>query len=130
GSNLSEFEDRLTRARRCEIFPVECVARGYLAGSGWEEYREHGTVGGHALPAGLRESDKLPTPLFTPARKNDEGHAETLTEPQARAFVGDALYEQLRDLTLKLYGWAADYSSKRGILLADTKLEFGREPGT
>jgi phosphoribosylaminoimidazole-succinocarboxamide synthase len=110
-----------------DIFQIECVARGYLAGSGWEEYKSLGTVGGHALPTGLRESDKLPAPLFTPARKNDEGHDENLTEPGARAFIGDELYAQLRDLTLMLYGWAADYAAKRGILLADTKLEFGRE---
>ena len=130
GVDKTEFTGRLTRARRVEIVPIECVARGYLAGSGWEEYKSHGTVGGHALPAGLRESDKLPATLFTPARKNDAGHDENLTEPEARAFVGDALYEQLRDLTLRLYGWAADYAAKRGILLADTKLEFGRAPLT
>ena len=128
-ANRPDFEGRLTRAKRVEIIQLECVARGYLAGSGWEEYRAHGTVGGHAVPAGLRESDRLPAPLFTPAAKNDEGHDENLTEPQARAAVGDALYEQLRDLTLLLYGWAADYAAKRGIILADTKLEFGREPG-
>jgi phosphoribosylaminoimidazole-succinocarboxamide synthase len=130
GVDQPEFAGRLTRARRVEIFPIECVARGYLAGSGWEEYKSLGTVGGHALPAGLRESDKLPAPLFTPARKNDEGHDENLTEPEARAFIGDELYVQLRDLTLMLYGWAADYAAKRGILLADTKLEFGRDPVT
>jgi len=130
GVDLAEFESRLTRARRCEIFPLECVARGYLAGSGWEEYHTHGTVGGHALPKGLRESDKLPEPLFTPARKNDHGHDENLTPGQAREAVGDACYEELRKLTLNLYGWAADYAAQRGILLADTKLEFGREEKT
>ena len=130
GVDAPDFAGRLTRARRCEIVPLECVARGYLAGSGWEEYRVQGTVGGHPLPAGLRESDRLPAPLFTPARKNDEGHDENLTEAQARAFVGDELYAQLRDLTLMLYGWAADHAAKRGIILADTKLEFGREAGT
>ena len=130
GVDQPDFAGRLTRARRVEIIPIECVARGYLAGSGWEEYRVHGTVGGHPLPKGLRESDKLPTPLFTPARKNDEGHDENLTDAQARAFVGEALYEELRDLTLMLYGWAADHAAKRGIILADTKLEFGREAGT
>lgn len=130
GVDQPEFEGRLTRARHVEIVPMECVARGYLAGSGWEEYRSAGTVGGHPLPAGLRESDKLPNPLFTPARKNDRGHDENLTESEARTFVGDEVYEQLRDLTLKLYGWAADYAAKRGILLADTKLEFGREAPT
>jgi phosphoribosylaminoimidazole-succinocarboxamide synthase len=125
--DLPEFRDRLTRGRRCEIFPLECVARGYLAGSGWEEYRQSGTVGGHRLPAGLRESDRLPEPLFTPARKNDHGHDENLTPDEARATLGDKRYEELRDLTLTLYKWAADYAAARGILLADTKLEFGRD---
>ncbi|MEI9998279.1 MAG: phosphoribosylaminoimidazolesuccinocarboxamide synthase [Verrucomicrobiota bacterium] len=129
-ADLPEFEGRLTRARRCEIFPIECIARGHLAGSGWEEYAQHGTVGGFPLPAGLRESDQLPHPLFTPARKNDEGHDENLTEAQARALIGDARYEELRDLTLGLYAWAAAYAAPRGIILADTKLEFGREPQT
>jgi phosphoribosylaminoimidazole-succinocarboxamide synthase len=128
GAELPEFEGRLTRARRCAIFPVECVARGYLAGSGWEEYRERATVGGHTLPAGLRESDRLPEPLFTPARKNDHGHDENLTPDEARAALGDC-YEELRGLTLRLYAWAAGYAAQRGILLADTKLEFGREEG-
>jgi phosphoribosylaminoimidazole-succinocarboxamide synthase len=130
GLDFPEFAGRLTRGRRCEIFQLECVARGYLAGSGWEEYREHGTVGGYALPAGLRESDRLPQPLFTPARKNDHGHDENLDEKQARAAVGDDLYATLRDLTLRLYRWAADYAAARGIILADTKLEFGRDPAT
>jgi len=130
GVDLPEFEGRLTRARRCDIFQIECVARGYLAGSGWEEYRQHGTVGGHSLPQGLRESDQLPEPLFTPARKNDHGHDENLTPDEARAAMGTARYEELRDLTLRLYAWAAAYAAQRGILLADTKLEFGREAGT
>ena len=130
GVDLPEFEGRLTRARRCEIFQVECVARGYLAGSGWEEYRREGTVGGHSVPQGLLESDKLPGPLFTPARKNDHGHDENLTPLEARAALGVERYEQLRDLTLRLYSWAADYAAQRGIILADTKLEFGLEPAT
>jgi phosphoribosylaminoimidazole-succinocarboxamide synthase len=128
--DLPEFAGRLTRGRRCEIIPIECVARGYLAGSGWEEYSRNGTVGGYRLPAGLRESDRLPEPLFTPARKNDQGHDENLTEEEARAFVGDEVYEELRGLTLRLYKWATDYAAGRGILLADTKLEFGREAVT
>ena len=130
GVDLPEFAGRLTRARSCEIFQVECVARGYLAGSGWEEYRQQGTVGGHHIPAGMCESDKLPEPLFTPARKNDHGHDENLTPEEARAALGNARYEELRDLTLRLYAWAADYAAKRGILLADTKLEFGLEKAT
>jgi phosphoribosylaminoimidazole-succinocarboxamide synthase len=129
-ADLPEFQGRLTRARRCEIFPVECVARGHLAGSGWEEYRRRGTVGGHAVPKGLRESDRLPEPLFTPARKNDHGHDENLTPSEARAALGDARYEELRDLTLDLYTWAAAYAAQRGIVIADTKFEFGREAGT
>ncbi len=130
GLDLPEFEGRLTRARRCEIFQVECVARGYLAGSGWEEYKTHGTVGGHVVPAGLRESDRLPEALFTPARKNDHGHDENLTPAEARAALGDALYDELRHLTLELYTWAAAYAAQRGILIADTKFEFGRAAGS
>ena len=130
GVDLPEFVGRLTRARPCEIFPVECVARGYLAGSGWEEYRQYGTVGGQVVPPGLRESDRLPDPLFTPARKNDHGHDENLSPKEARALLGDARYEELRNLTLALYTWAAAYAAQRGIILADTKLEFGREVGT
>jgi phosphoribosylaminoimidazole-succinocarboxamide synthase len=128
--DLPEFEGRLTRARPCDIFQVECVARGYLAGSGWEEYRERGTVGGQAVPEGLNESDRLPEPLFTPARKNDHGHDENLTPLEARLALGDARYEQLRDMTLDLYTWAAAYAALRGILIADTKFEFGLESGT
>ncbi|HEY0342484.1 MAG TPA: phosphoribosylaminoimidazolesuccinocarboxamide synthase [Steroidobacteraceae bacterium] len=129
GMELPEFEGRLTRGRRCEIFQIECVARGYAAGSGWEEYKEHGTIGGHRVPTGLRESERLPDALFTPARKNDEGHDENLMPDEARAALGDR-YAQLRDLTLDLYYWAADYANKRGIILADTKLEFGRDVAT
>jgi phosphoribosylaminoimidazole-succinocarboxamide synthase len=130
GVDLPEFEGRLTRARRVQIFPVECVARGYLAGSGWEEYRTQKTVGGFSLPPGLVESDRLPHPLFTPAFKNDEGHDENLTEAESRRVLGDEDYERLRELTLDLYTWAAAYATQRGIILADTKLEFGQDPDT
>ena len=130
GIDLPEFTDRLTRGRRCVIFQIECVARGYLAGSGWEEYQKHGTVGGHQVPPGLKESDRLPEPLFTPASKNDFGHDENLTPDEARWAIGDADYEMLRDRTLSLYKWAADYAAARGIILADTKFEFGREAPT
>jgi phosphoribosylaminoimidazole-succinocarboxamide synthase len=128
GIDLPEFVGRLTRARRCEIFQVECVARGYLAGSGWEEYRQHGTVGAHAVAPGLREADRLPETLFTPARKNDRGHDENLTPAQAAATLGEDRYHELCDLTLDLYTWAAAYAAQRGIILADTKFEFGLEP--
>jgi phosphoribosylaminoimidazole-succinocarboxamide synthase len=130
GVEQPDFVGRLTRAKPCDIFPIECVARGYLAGSGWEEYLASGTVGGWPVPAGLRESEKLPQPLFTPARKNEIGHDENLTPAAARALLGEALYTQLSDLTLRLYAWAADYAAQRGILLADTKLEFGRDRAT
>ena len=130
GADLPEFEGRLTRARRCEIFQVECVARGHLAGSGWEEYKNHITVGGHAVPPGLRESDRLPEPLFTPASKNDHGHDENLTPKQAIAILGEERYDQLRNLTLDLYTWAGAYAAQRGIILADTKLEFGLDEAT
>jgi phosphoribosylaminoimidazole-succinocarboxamide synthase len=130
GAELPEFEGRLTRARRCEIFQVECVARGHLAGSGWAEYCEHRTVGGQAVPPGLREADRLPEPLFTPASKNDHGHDVNLTPKEACAQLGEERYDQLRNLTLDLYTWAAAYAAQRGIILADTKLEFGLEPGT
>ena len=127
---LPEFEGRLTRARRVQIYPVECVARGYLAGSGWEEYRTLKTVGGFSLPPGKVESERLPHPLFTPAIKNDHGHDENITEAEARRVLGDEEYERLRDLTLDLYTWAAAYATQRGIILADTKLEFGQDPAT
>ncbi len=120
-----QWVGRTLRCRRARVIPLECVARGYLAGSGWKEYRDHGTVGGFVLPPRLSESDKLPTPIFTPATKAESGHDENLTEAQARAHVGDSLYDQLRDVTLRLYQFAADYAAERGILIADTKFEFG-----
>jgi phosphoribosylaminoimidazole-succinocarboxamide synthase len=130
GIDLPEFAGRLVRARKCEVIPVECIARGYLSGSGWKEYQASGTVGGYPMPAGLQESSKLPQTLFTPSTKADvgAGHDENVTEAQARALIGDARYEQLRGLTLKIYDWAAAYARERGIILADTKFEFGLTP--
>jgi phosphoribosylaminoimidazole-succinocarboxamide synthase len=125
GVGEADWKNRTVRTKRCEVIPMECVARGYLAGSGWKEYQQQGTVGGYALPSGLRESEKLPEPLFTPATKAEEGHDQNVTETEARQIVGDARYEQLRELTLKLYTWAAAYAAKRGIIIADTKFEFG-----
>ncbi len=125
GIGLPEFSGRLVRAKKCEVIPLECVARGYVAGSGWKEYKESGTVGGFALPSGLQESSKLPQPLFTPAKKNDEGHDENLSESEAKVFVGEDLYLKLKTLTLKLYSEAFDYAASRGIIIADTKFEFG-----
>lgn len=125
GIIIPEWEGRMVRCRRAELIPMECVARGYIAGSGWKEYRERGTVGGFALPAGLKESDRLPEPLFTPATKAETGHDENLTPDEAKRHVGPELYEKLKELTLKIYGWASEYALKRGIIIADTKFEFG-----
>ncbi|HVG31190.1 MAG TPA: phosphoribosylaminoimidazolesuccinocarboxamide synthase [Pyrinomonadaceae bacterium] len=114
-------------ARRTEVFPVECVARGYLAGSGWKDYRRTGEICGHKLPRGLREADKLPAPLFTPATKAEEGHDENIGEARMREIVGDEVTEYLRDTTLRLYAEAETYARTRGIIIADTKFEFGRD---
>ncbi len=115
--------------RKCEVIPFECVARGYLAGSGWAEYRKNGHVCGIRLPDGLREADQLPEPIFTPATKAETGHDENISfETMARALPpGEA--EKLRDLTLALYKRAGEHAATRGLILADTKLEFGRSDG-
>ena len=111
-----------------KMFPIECVARGYLTGSGWAEYQKTQTVCGIALPAGLVDGSKLPAPIFTPATKADDGeHDMNITFEQAAEIVGEADAERLRDLTLALYSAAHDYAATRGIILADTKFEFGRD---
>jgi phosphoribosylaminoimidazole-succinocarboxamide synthase len=127
--DASMLAGRSVIVRKCEVIPFECVARGYLAGSGWAEYKKSGTVCGIRLPQGLRESDKLPEPIFTPATKAETGHDENISfETMAAGLpTGDA--EALRDLTLSLYSRAADYAATRGLILADTKLEFGRLDG-
>lgn len=122
---IPEWKGRLMRARKLEIIPFECVARGYLAGSALKEYKEHGTVCGHAVPAGLQESSQLPKPLFTPATKAEEGHDMNLTPREAREKMGEDLYEKLESLTLEIYTFAAAYARERGIIIADTKFEFG-----
>ena len=114
---------------RTEPLPIECVARGYLSGSGWKDYRSTGAVCGIALPAGLRESDRLPRPIFTPATKAQSGHDINISEDEAAKMVGRAVVEKARDLTLKLYGEGAAYAESRGIIVADTKFEFGLLPG-
>lgn len=129
---LAEHADllrgRSMLVRKTKPIPIECVARGYLAGSGWKEYQAGGTVCGIALPPGLRESDRLPTPIFTPATKADSGHDINISEREAGALVGAELVSRLRDLTLALYAHGADYAESRGIILADTKFEFGLLP--
>jgi phosphoribosylaminoimidazole-succinocarboxamide synthase len=109
-----------------EMFPVECVVRGYISGSAWKEYKAGGTVCGIELPKGLKESDQLPEPIFTPATKATTGHDENIPFSEMARLVGGELSEQLRDLTLKIYRKAADYARTKGIIIADTKFEFGR----
>ncbi|MDH3283587.1 MAG: phosphoribosylaminoimidazolesuccinocarboxamide synthase [Acidobacteriota bacterium] len=123
------LEGRSALVRRAEMFPVECVARGYLAGSGWKEYRETGEVCGIPLPAGLRESDRLPEPIFTPATKALEGHDINISFDAMVAQVGGDAAERLRALTMEIYVRARDFADGRGILIADTKFEFGTIDG-
>ena len=115
--------------RRTQPLPVECVARGYLSGSGWKEYRATGKVCGIDLPPGLKESDRLPQPIFTPATKATTGHDENISFETATEILGQPLAEKVRSVTLDLYHRAADYAEPRGILLADTKFEFGQLNG-
>jgi len=114
--------------RRLEMLPIECVVRGYLAGSGWKDYRESGAVSGHVLPAGLRESERLPEPIFTPATKATEGHDENIDEEQAAALCGADRYRAAKEASLALYRFATAYAEARGIILADTKFELGVAP--
>jgi len=111
------------------VLPVECVVRGYLAGSGWSEYQRHGTVCGEPLPAGLRESSELPAPIFTPSTKAESGHDENISFAQMAALVGDAMARRLRDCSIQLYTRAQVHARARGIIIADTKFEFGLVDG-
>jgi phosphoribosylaminoimidazole-succinocarboxamide synthase len=121
----SELRGRAMVVRRAARVDFECVVRGYLAGSAWAEYRRQGTMAGEPLPAGLRESERLPEPIFTPATKADAGHDENVTFDRLRSDVGTDLAERLRDASLRLYGEAAAHAERRGLILADTKFEFG-----
>jgi phosphoribosylaminoimidazole-succinocarboxamide synthase len=129
-ANLRRHADvlrgRSMLVRRTEPIPIECVARGYLAGSGWKEYQQTGSVCGIALPPGLRESDRLPEPVFTPATKASSGHDINVSEDEAAGLVGRDLVDRLRKLTLRLYSRGAAHAEPRGIIVADTKFEFGR----
>jgi phosphoribosylaminoimidazole-succinocarboxamide synthase len=118
-------DGRSLECRRLEMLPIECVVRGYLAGSGWRDYERTGAVCGHRLPAGLREAERLPQPIFTPATKAESGHDENIDAAAAAARVGRELYEQAEAAALRLYAFAAAYAEARGIILADTKFEFG-----
>ena len=122
-------DGRAMECRRLSMLPIECVVRGYLAGSGWKDYRATGAVCGHALPAGLREADRLPAPIFTPATKAASGHDENISEAEATAIVGPERLVQAKALTLALYRRGAAHAASRGIILADTKFEFGVSEG-
>ncbi len=126
-----EVEGRALRVRKLEMYPVECVVRGYLSGSGWREYQETGGVCGIALPEGLQQCDKLPEPIFTPATKADVGaHDENIDIERAAEILGDdALAEELKRLSIEIYDHAAQHAAEKGIILADTKFEFGKSPG-
>jgi phosphoribosylaminoimidazole-succinocarboxamide synthase len=121
-----QLRGRSMLVRRAEIFPVECIVRGYLSGSGWKEYKATGHVSGIALPAGLKESDALSEPIFTPSTKATSGHDENISFDQMCEIVGVETASHLRDLTLRIYKKAAAYARQRGIIIADTKFEFGR----
>ena len=120
-----ELAGRSMVVRKTKPLPIECVARGYVSGSGWKDYRTTGEICGVALPAGLRESDRLPEPIFTPATKAASGHDENISFEQAAALIGKELAEKVRAVTLEIYRRAASYAEPRGIILADTKFEFG-----
>ena len=124
----AQLQGRSMIVARAEMFPVECVVRGYISGSAWKEYKATGTVCGIALPKGLQESDRLREPIFTPSTKATSGHDENISFAEMSKLVGPELGSQLRDLTLTVYNKAADYALQKGIIIADTKFEFGRTP--
>ena len=121
----NQLEGRSMLVRQTKAIPIECVARGYLAGSGWKEYQTQGAVCGISLPAGLRQADRLPEPIFTPATKAETGHDENMPYEEVARRVGEQTAHRLRELTLALYERGRDYAEGRGIILADTKFEFG-----
>src|SRR3954470_23735028 len=121
-----EVRGRALVVRKLEMLPVECVVRGYITGSGWKDYQATGRVSGIELPAGLQESEQLPSPIFTPSTKADVGHDEAIDFDRAAELVGDCdLMGRVRDASLALYQYAADHARSRGVILADTKFEFG-----
>ena len=128
-AHAGSLRGRSMLVAKADMVAVECVVRGYLAGSGWKEYQESGKVCGIKLPGGLRESDKLPQPIFTPAIKATSGHDENISFEAMVERAGPELSEKLRDLSLKIYTQASDYAAARGIIIADTKFEFGQTAG-
>lgn len=128
-TNLAALQGRSMVVRRTDVVPVECVVRGYLSGSGWAEYQKSGTVCGVQLPDGLKESSKLPEPIFTPATKAEEGHDENISFERMSELIGHDLSQRLRELSLKVYQQGVEYARSRGIIVADTKFEFGQIDG-
>jgi phosphoribosylaminoimidazole-succinocarboxamide synthase len=126
-SHAHELRGRSMLVRKTDVFPVECVVRGYITGSGWKDYQKTGEVCGHKLPAGLRESEQLAAPIFTPATKAETGHDENISEETMAGIIGPEVTARLRDISLQLYTEAAEYARNRGIIIADTKFEFGRD---
>jgi phosphoribosylaminoimidazole-succinocarboxamide synthase len=126
-NHAGELGGRSMLVRSTEVFPVECVVRGYLSGSGWKDYQRTGEVCGHKLPAGLRESEQLAEPIFTPATKAETGHDENISEQRMATIVGRETTDFLRDVSLRIYQEASTYARGRGIIIADTKFEFGRD---
>jgi phosphoribosylaminoimidazole-succinocarboxamide synthase len=130
---LAKYADilrgRTMLVRRTQPIPIECVVRGYITGSGWNEYVDSGSVCGIRLPVGLRESEKLPEPIFTPSTKATTGHDENISFEETAVRIGRPLAEKLRDVSLEIYRRAADYAAERGIIIADTKMEFGLDNG-
>jgi len=125
--HADEVRGRSMFVRKTEVFPVECVVRGYITGSGWKDYQRTGEICGHKLPTGLRESEQLAEPIFTPATKAETGHDENISEAQMAEIVGPEVMASLREVSLTLYKQAAEYARERGIIIADTKFEFGRD---
>jgi phosphoribosylaminoimidazole-succinocarboxamide synthase len=124
-----QLEGRSMLVKKARVFPIECVARGFLTGSGLKDYQKTGKVCGIALPPGLRDSDRLPQPIFTPSTKAEAGHDENISEEQASAIIGIEAIRHLKELTLSIYGRAVEYASSRGIIICDTKFEFGTIDG-
>lgn len=125
--HAADLQGRSMFVRRTEVFPVECVVRGYLVGSGWNDYLETGEVCGHRLPSGLGESAELAEPIFTPATKAETGHDENISESRMAELIGQGVTANLRDISLRLYNEAREYARGKGIIIADTKFEFGRD---
>jgi phosphoribosylaminoimidazole-succinocarboxamide synthase len=128
-ASASMLRGRSMLVTTTEPLPIECVARGYLSGSGWKDYQSTGAVCGHQLPKGLRDSDRLPEPIFTPATKAQSGHDINISEAEAASIVGQSVFDRVKALTLKIYSEGVAYAERLGIIIADTKFEFGIRPG-